>query len=116
MKFSRLFTRTEAEQTLPLVRRIVHDILESASQARELDESDPERDEILRTIQDLFEELEEIGCFYKDWSFSVGLVDFPATIDGELVFLCWRSDEPELAWYHPIEEGYAGRRPLPPSA
>jgi hypothetical protein len=44
----------------------------------------------------------------------MGLIDFPAIIDDEQVFLCWRSDEPELAFYHRIEGGYAGRRPLPP--
>ena len=54
-----------------------------------------------------------MGCFFKDWNFSIGLVDFPTVIDGETVFLCWRSDEGQLGWYHRIEEGYQGRRPLP---
>ena len=54
-----------------------------------------------------------MGCFYKDWDFELGLVDFPALVRGELVFLCWRSDEPALRFYHRMEEGYAGRRPLP---
>jgi len=64
-------------------------------------------------LQEHLREIEEIGCFFKDGDFSVGLVDFPAVIDGETVFLCWRSDESELAWYHPVEEGFGGRRPLP---
>ncbi len=66
-------------------------------------------------LEDQLLELDEMGCFFKDWDFSVGLVDFPAVIDGWTVFLCWRSDEKELAWYHPIDEGFQGRRPLPES-
>jgi hypothetical protein len=41
------------------------------------------------------------------------LVDFPATLDGVEVLLCWLEGEPELAWYHRPEVGFAGRRPLP---
>ena len=54
-----------------------------------------------------------MGCYYKDWNFQIGLVDFPALVDDEVVFLCWRSDESELRYYHRLEEGFAGRRPLP---
>ena len=63
-------------------------------------------------LHDLFEELEALGCSYRDWSFSVGLVDFPAMINGQEVSLCWRSDEPEIAYYHG-PEGYVGRKPIP---
>ena len=42
-----------------------------------------------------------------------GLVDFYGLVDGELVLLCWRTDEPEVAFYHTIDSGFAGRRPLP---
>jgi hypothetical protein len=119
MEFKRLFTQQEAESTLPLVRRIVADILAAGAALRELDEDDPRaaasdpRAVLLRTeLQDCFAELEAIGCTFKDWSFTVGLVDFPAVIDGRQVFLCWRSDEPGLAWYHGIGDGYRGRKPL----
>ena len=112
MEFKRLFTQEEAERTLPLVRRIVGDILAAAGRMRSLAEGDADRADLESALAEHFEELEEIGCLYKDWSFSVGLVDFPAEIDGEPVFLCWRSDEPELAYYHRIDEGYSGRRRL----
>ncbi|HYA10509.1 MAG TPA: DUF2203 domain-containing protein [Thermoplasmata archaeon] len=42
-----------------------------------------------------------------------GLVDFYALVDGELAFLCWRLDEPAVAFYHSLQGGFAGRRPLP---
>jgi hypothetical protein len=41
------------------------------------------------------------------------LLDFPATLDGVDVLLCWLENEPDLAWYHRLDVGFAGRRPLP---
>jgi hypothetical protein len=41
------------------------------------------------------------------------LVDFPADLDGVPVLLCWLEGEPELAWYHRLDLGFAGRRRLP---
>jgi hypothetical protein len=113
MEFKRLFTRSEAESTFPLVRQIVGDILATAGRVRGLAEDDPEVPRLQDELAAQVRELEEMGCFYKDWNFTIGLVDFPSVIDGETVFLCWRSDEPSLAWYHPVDEGFQGRRPLP---
>ena len=98
---------------MPLVRQIVEDILLTARKLREAGEDDEEIPRLEADLEEHIQEMEDIGCFYKDWNFSIGLVDFPAVIDGETVFLCWRSDESELAWYHPAEEGFQGRRPLP---
>jgi hypothetical protein len=43
-----------------------------------------------------------------------GLVDFPALgTDGEIYLLCWHVEEPDLAWWHRPEDGFAGRQPLP---
>ncbi len=113
MQFKRLFTPREAQSALPLVRRIVTDILETAGRIRALEEGAAELPPLQEEVEEHLRELESIGCYFKDWNFSVGLVDFPAVIDGETVFLCWRSDEDELAWYHRIEDGYQGRKPLP---
>jgi hypothetical protein len=41
------------------------------------------------------------------------LLDFPAEIDGEPVLLCWLEGDRELGWYHRLDLGFAGRRPLP---
>lgn len=119
--FKKLFTPAEAEKTLPLVRKIVTDILNEGYRLREAitvsayedPKDDPEVNGHLAIISDYLAELDEIGCFFKDWDFSMGLVDFPSVIDGEEVFLCWRSDEPEIAYYHRIEEGFAGRALIP---
>lgn len=41
-----------------------------------------------------------------------GLVDFPALLDGEEVYLCWMLDEPEVGYWHDPGAGFAGRQPL----
>ena len=42
-----------------------------------------------------------------------GLLDFPALRRGEEVCLCWRVGEAEIGYWHSLEDGFAGRRPLP---
>ncbi|MDQ3957053.1 MAG: DUF2203 domain-containing protein [Actinomycetota bacterium] len=61
-------------------------------------------------VAELIERLEEWGLELRD--VSTGLVDFPAVLHGEEVFLCWRLGEPEIGYYHPRDEGFGGRRPL----
>ncbi len=114
------FTPKEATQTLPLVKSIVSDIQETGQRfterIRELGAdapADPEVKRMADELDDLLQELQDLGCTYKDWSFSTGLVDFPAMIDGEEVLLCWRSDEPAIVYYHSVEAGYPGRKPIP---
>jgi hypothetical protein len=58
-------------------------------------------------------EIEASGAHLKD--IRLGLVDFPAERDGEVVYLCWQFGEPEVAFWHRLEEGFGGRRPLPGS-
>jgi len=58
------------------------------------------------------EELQALGVVVKD--LDRGLVDFPALRDGEEVLLCWQVGEGEVAYWHGLEEGFAGRKPLDP--
>jgi hypothetical protein len=117
---SKYFTPHEAGKTLPLVKRIVRDILDTGRRIRMLSlirgenrENTPEIEQLGDHLNAYFAELEELGCYYKDWNFSIGLVDFPAIIDDREVLLCWRSDEERLEYYHTIEAGYAGRKRIP---
>ncbi len=114
------FTPKEAINTLPLVRKIVKDILREGKEIQFLIDEvggnvqlNPEISERMKTMQDYLKELQEVGCYYKDWDFSLGLVDFPSVIDGEEVFLCWRSDEETITYYHHPTSGYAGRKVIP---
>ena len=114
--FKKFFTPEEANKRLPYIKRIVAEILANGKELRGIAEDYkgrevPEKFEILMfEIEALTTELEGLGCFYKDWNFEVGLVDFPALIDGKEVFLCWRSDEDQLTWCHGVDVGYSGRR------
>jgi hypothetical protein len=117
---TKYFTPTEAIKTLPLVRKIVEDILNTTREMRLYAEdvngqieNDPFITKMAESVQGFIKELEEIGCFYKDWNFTIGLVDFPSIIDGKEVLLCWRSNEESIKFYHNMESGFAGRRKIP---
>ena len=117
--FRKYFTPQQANKRLPLVKKIVGDILGKGKTLRALVEknSNQELPQECLTLQDeiveLLRELESLGCFYKDWNFEIGLVDFPAVIHDQEVLLCWRSDEKNIRWYHGIEAGFAGRKLIP---
>ncbi|GEL07909.1 DUF2203 domain-containing protein [Salisediminibacterium halotolerans] len=54
--------------------------------------------------------VEQYGVEIKD--VDVGLVDFPAELNGENVLLCWKYGEKEITHYHGPEDGFAGRKPI----
>lgn len=59
--------------------------------------------------QGQFDRIRELGGEIKGGY----LVDFPASIDGKEVLLCWKPGEPSVRWYHGVYEGMMGRRPIP---
>ena len=113
------FTPLEVNNRLPLIKQIVGDILIKAAELKAFATNgigplqQKLYDKILEQMSLFIDELEALGCFYKDWNFEKGLVDFPALIDGKEVLLCWHSDEPDVRWYHSLEEGFPGRRLIP---
>lgn len=115
----KLFSPQEANKRLPLIQRIVSDILKKGTKFKALGilEQTPlvkeERQALIDGIETLTAELEALECYFKDWNFEVGLVDFPALIDDQEVMLCWRSDEPKVEWYHGLKDGYQGRKRIP---
>ena len=117
---TKYFTPEEATKTLPLVKQIVMDILNSSAEMRliaeDLDgkiEENPQIQDLAEKITGYIKELEDLGCEYKDWNFTIGLVDFPAILDGEEVYLCWRTDEDKIRFYHKKDAGYNERKLLP---
>jgi hypothetical protein len=125
----KLFTPEQANNMLPLVRRIVQDIVSAygrwQDRTRELeliavsrsDQFDDRRQVVEREVHDIateiaaFEgELDTLGIHLKDY--ALGLVDFPGTLNGRKVLLCWRLGEPVVEYWHELDAGYSGRRPI----
>ncbi|MBI4584772.1 MAG: DUF2203 domain-containing protein [Planctomycetes bacterium] len=122
----KLFTLAEANKTLPLVRRVIKDIVhthqqicdlytqyrKNLSEGRQCQAEDLELEiqGLLESRDEYVKELEQIGCEFKDA--QLGLVDFPAQMGHRHVYLCWRMDEPEVRFWHELQEGYAGRQPI----
>ena len=128
-----LFTVDHANRTLPLVRRIVEDIVREHRRWQEAifeldllvsgaraDMPDARAVALEREVQtiardiDQFQgELEALGIQLKDR--RIGLIDFPSEMDGRRVLLCWRLGEPSVQYWHDEQSGYAGRQPLSPT-
>ncbi len=65
---------------------------------------------LTEAIHEDLDQLAEWGIELKD--LSTGLVDFPAKREGRIVYLCWRLGELQVAFWHDLETGFAGRQPL----
>lgn len=106
--------RSEIEQLLGRLGRQLGDVPDRIV----LDPADPV--EVRQMKRDLVErievyragwkEVEALGAVLKDP--RIGLLDFYGEIDGRLVWLCWKYGERECGFYHALEEGFSGRKPL----
>jgi hypothetical protein len=76
----------------------------------ELNHKKSQRDKVAEQLAQTVEEIQQTGCVVKD--LETGLVDFPSLRAGEKVYLCWKLGEAHIAYWHGIEEGFAGRKPL----
>lgn len=130
----RYFTPQEANEALALVRPLAEELV---SHRRALLEAEERRADLGRRIagngealdaRDLVDlearitreaaelasfvvRIQDLGVLVKD--LDRGLVDFPALRRDEEVLLCWHVGEDEVAYWHGVEEGFAGRKPLP---
>lgn len=131
----RYFTPEEANEALAEVRPLVERLVAARRVSARLEERlgavrtrvlgnggglDPARIEDLRTkgteaaraVLELAAALEELGVQVKDP--DTGLVDFPARHpDGSEVLLCWRLGEDDVGFWHTLDGGLRGRKPLP---
>jgi len=130
----RYFTAEEANEALEEVRPLTEELVEHRRGLAELQERQvaltariagnggnvqphevqglQERlDEALAGIARCVARIHELGALVKD--LDQGLVDFPARRGDEDVLLCWRLGEEEIGFWHGLEEGFSGRRPLP---
>jgi hypothetical protein len=133
----KLFTLTEAERTRREVEPVLIEAIELRRKFAPLDEQLTalaakiqwaggmtieyeqtakvrfERDHLAESLKAALEKIQATGCVVKD--LEAGLLDFPAVIDNQEVYLCWRLGEERIRFYHRQDEGFAGRKPLDPS-
>ncbi len=129
----RTFTPEEANAALDELRPLVEAMVAAK---RALDDAQEQRDDISRRIggngggippaelaalegavdhaaaelASAIGKVQATGVLVKD--LDSGLVDFPAKRDGEDVLLCWQLGEDEVAFWHGLDDGFAGRQPL----
>ena len=61
-------------------------------------------------LDDYVHQILEMGVILKD--LNIGLLDFPAWRDEHEVYLCWKFGEESVAFWHEVDDGFAGRQPL----
>lgn len=68
------------------------------------------RDEAAARLRAAVEGVQEVGCLIKD--LDIGLIDFPTLYRGVEVYLCWKLGEDAIEFWHGIDEGFRGRKPI----
>lgn len=130
----RFFTFLEAEGLLPQVERLLRTIIQLKQDYETADaelhrinqrialaggmipprervqQIRTRKDSSARALKETVEKFQEIGCQLKD--VETGLVDFPTLYRGEEVYLCWKLGESSIGFWHHIEDGFRGRRPI----
>ena len=127
---ARIFTVEQANRMLPLIRRIVEDIVQDYARWREqvgvlevvaagrrgdappneAEKVEQDTQRLAADIERYVQELRKLGVDFK--GFEDGLVDFPSQIDGRPVYLCWKLGEDAVEHWHPVDTGFAGRQKL----
>jgi hypothetical protein len=120
----RRFSLEQANRTLPLVARIVADIVQAHKNAATLqsqldklqvgvkghNELERESERAMERLHALLDELYSVGCEIKD--FQSGLIDFTGRHQGRDVCLCWKLGETTIGYWHEQDAGFSGRQPI----
>jgi hypothetical protein len=131
---SRMFTLAEATRLLPEAEKLLRSAIDFKSEYQEAEQriqafkqhvmlmggvaSDRDRaledrrryDLVVEQLKNTLEALNGLGCIVKD--LDTGLLDFPTNYRGREVYLCWKLGEAEIAFWHGVEEGFAGRKAI----
>ena len=130
----RLFDLEEAESLLPHLERLLRSSVESRNRIVEIEQEyaalvesilmkggrmvdvvhfsqrKREKEEESARLRDTVHRIAHHGCLLKD--LDTGLVDFPCWIEGRPVYLCWKLGEPRIQYWHNMDEGFTGRKPI----
>jgi hypothetical protein len=132
----KLFTLTEAERTRRELEPVLIEAIEVRRKIAPLDEElgalaariqwlggmqvpyeetarvRVDRDRLADSLQSAIEKISAAGCVVKD--LDIGLIDFPALINNEEVYLCWRLGEERIRYWHRQDEGFTARKLIEP--
>lgn len=134
MSKKKTFTLEEAQTLLPVLRSLLQRSIEGKQLIEEIEKEfqdlshrillsgglfvdvpkvarrRAERDKALQGTKDALAEIESIGVQVKD--LDIGLLDFPCVVDEQTVLLCWKLGEDKIEYWHGVEEGFRGRKPI----
>lgn len=125
MIHDRHFTRAEADALLPSLEPILrelqtavtsltdaeaHEVLSDASAGNGGGAEGKQVGEAFLQVRGMLAALQAEGVVVRD--IARGLLDFPAVIDGQEAYLCWQLGEEAVGFWHELESGFQGRRPL----
>jgi hypothetical protein len=132
----KLFTLTEAERTRRELEPVLIEAIEVSRKIGPLDEELGaiaariqwlggmlvpyeetarvrfDRDRLAESLRAALDRISSTGCVVKD--LEIGLLDFPALINNEEVYLCWRLGEERIRFWHRQDEGFTARKPIEP--
>ena len=124
-RFDKHYTRDEARALLPQIRKwleqlgtLQHDLERHEKRLGGLttkgyDTGGETVNNWIRALADMqgvLAEFQRRRIFVKD--LERGLIDFPAIMGGEEVFLCWEQDEEDIEFWHDLDTGFGGRERL----
>ncbi len=130
----RAFTLDEAQMLLPILESLLKQAIQSKKLIEEVDAElqetahrvflnggtlvnvvhlarrKAEREKAIRRIKDAVAEIDATGVQVKD--LDIGLLDFPCSVEGEIILLCWKLGEAKITHWHSTTDGFAGRKPI----
>ena len=117
------YTLDRANDRIPELAEMLGQLRSQRDELRELkatfDATEPGDDQrrLRLRMQGLVDQMQATVARIDGWGITLrdidsGLIDFPALVSGRQVWLCWRLGEDDVGWWHELDDGFAGRRPL----
>ena len=130
----RFFTLTQAEKLLPQVESAIREAIVRKSEYEQAEaewqsfsrrvtatggmqvdrprllEQKNRRESAALDVKNSIERVHEFGCLVKD--LDIGLIDFPTLFNGQEVYLCWKLGESGIQFWHGVQDGFRGRKPI----
>lgn len=130
----RTFTLDEAQMLLPVLESLLKQAIQGKKLIEEVDAEVQEvahriflnggtlvnvvhlaarkasREKAIQRVKDAVAEIDATGVQVKD--LDIGLLDFPCKVEGDIILLCWKLGETNIAFWHETTSGFAGRKPI----